>query len=309
VAGDPRNGNLYAVWEDARFNGRQHQAVAFSMSTDGGLTWSEPIQINQTPTDIAPGNQQAFMPQIHVAKDGTVGVTYYDFRFNDPMPGLATDYWFVHAHRHGQGGLTNPANWAHEVRVTNSSFDLERAPVVRGTFFVGDYQGLTAAGNNFLPFWAQPGETDRANIFFRRIEHGDDEGGDEGDAGTAVGESSPSADSQPFSLDRLASARVNTPRLAGTTTLQSGEIGFDPAFVSVVLSACGPMSPLSIPQGAGPSLLSSRDPVGVLLPPVAPGEGRPDRPHLFGSPAHATARAVLDSFFADVGDNLEADTF
>ena len=87
VAGDPSNGNLYAVWEDGRFNGRQHDAIAFSMSTDGGLTWSEPIQINQTPTDIDPGDQQAFLPTIQVAQDGTVGVTYYDFRFNDPQPG------------------------------------------------------------------------------------------------------------------------------------------------------------------------------------------------------------------------------
>jgi hypothetical protein len=170
VAGDPANGNLYAVWEDGRFNGRQHDAVVFSMSTDGGLSWSEPIQINQTPTDIDPGDQQAFLPTIQVAQDGTVGVTYYDFRFNDPQPGLTTDYWFVHAHPGDPGGLTNPANWAHELRLTNRSFDLERAPnTVRG-LFVGDYEGLAAAGNSFLTFWAQPHRRDPGNIFFRRID-------------------------------------------------------------------------------------------------------------------------------------------
>src|SRR5262249_21866816 len=170
VAEDPRNGNLYAVWEDGRFNGRQHDAVAFSMSADGGLTWSEPIQINQTPTDIDPGNQQAFLPTIQVAADGTVGVTYYDFRFNDAQPGLATDYWFVHANPSDSGGLTNPANWFNELRLTNESFDLERAPVGRAGFFVGDYEGLASAGNSFLAFFAQPHDTDPANIFFRRIE-------------------------------------------------------------------------------------------------------------------------------------------
>jgi hypothetical protein len=175
VGGDPSNGNLYAVWQDGRFNGRQYDAIAFSMSTDGGLTWSEPIQINQTPTDIDPGNQQAFLPTIQVAEDGTVGVTYYDFRFNDAQPGLATDYWFVHAHPDDPGGLTNPANWAHEHRLTNRSFDLERAPNVRGpqpglSLFVGDYEGLASAGNSFLAFFAQPHGTDPANIFFRRID-------------------------------------------------------------------------------------------------------------------------------------------
>jgi hypothetical protein len=181
VAGDPSNGNLYAVWQDGRFNGRQHDAIAFSMSTDGGLTWSEPIQINQTPTGIDPGNQQAFLPTIQVAQDGTVGVTYYDFRFNDPQPGLATDYWFVHANPSDPGGLTNPANWAHELRLTNASFDLERAPnTVRG-LFVGDYEGLAAAGNSFRAFWAQPGRRDPANVFFRRIDarHHRTDGGDD----------------------------------------------------------------------------------------------------------------------------------
>ena len=182
VAGDPNNGNLYAVWQDGCFNGRQYDAIIFSMSTNGGLTWSEPIQINQTPTDIDPGDQQAFLPTIQVAANGTVGVTYYDFRFNDPRPGLATDYWFVYAHPDDPGGLTNPANWAHELRLTNRSFDLERAPnTVRG-LFVGDYQGLAAAGNSFRAFWAQPHRRDPANIFFRRIDerHHRMDGGDDG---------------------------------------------------------------------------------------------------------------------------------
>ena len=187
VADDPSNGNLYAVWEDGRFNGRQHDAIVFSMSTDGGLTWSEPIQINQTPTDIDPGDQQAFLPAIQVAQNGTVGVTYYDFRFNDPEPGLATDYWFVHAHPGDPGGLTNPANWAHEVRLTNRSFDLERAPVARAGFFLGDYEGLASSGNSFLPFWAQPKRTDPDHIFFRRIEERHDrrDGNEDGRTGEA----------------------------------------------------------------------------------------------------------------------------
>src|SRR5262249_35112772 len=39
VAVDPRSGNLYAVWEDGRFLWDGGSSVAFSMSTDGGLTW------------------------------------------------------------------------------------------------------------------------------------------------------------------------------------------------------------------------------------------------------------------------------
>src|SRR5262249_5592922 len=67
------------------------------------------------------------------------------------------------------GGLTNPANWAHELRLTNRSFDLERAPDPRG-YFVGDYEGLAAAGNSFLALWTQPDGTDPDHVFFRRID-------------------------------------------------------------------------------------------------------------------------------------------
>jgi hypothetical protein len=92
---DPRSGNLYAVWEDGRFSNFQYNEIAFSMSSDGGLTWSSPIRINQTPLNIPTLNRQAFYPIIAVSPNGTIAVTYYDFRFNTPDPGLPTDYWMI----------------------------------------------------------------------------------------------------------------------------------------------------------------------------------------------------------------------
>ncbi len=165
---DPGNGRLYAVWNDTRFLGEPYASTAFSMSADGGLTWSAPIRINQTPTTIATANQQTFLPSIAVADDGIVGVTYYDLRNNTPAAGLPTDYWFIH----GDPGsdLTNPANWGQELRLTNTSFDMEQGPNqdVKG-FFVGDYEGLAAAGNDFVPTWSMPHGTDLASLFSRRI--------------------------------------------------------------------------------------------------------------------------------------------
>ena len=169
VAVDRNTGHLYAVWEDARFSGGQHNSIAFTMSTDGGLTWSAPVKINKTPTGIAPGNQQAFLPSIAVAANGAVAVTYYDFRNNTPATGLPTDYWVIHAHP--DTDLTNPANWRNELRLTTTSFDMEKAPFVDAfrAFFVGDYVGLAAAGNDFVPIWSMPHGTDQASTFFRRI--------------------------------------------------------------------------------------------------------------------------------------------
>jgi hypothetical protein len=120
---DPISGNLYAVWQDARFGNFQYSSIAFSMSTDGGFTWSTPIRINQTPDSVPVGDRQAFIPSVAVAADGTVAMTYYDFRNNTSAPGLLTDYWMVHAHANTD--LTNPANWASENRLTKSSFSAD----------------------------------------------------------------------------------------------------------------------------------------------------------------------------------------
>jgi hypothetical protein len=154
VAVDRRSGALYLVWQDARFSGGAHDAIAFSKSTDGGQTWSAPVQINQTPTDIPSGNQQAFTASVHVTDDGTIGVSYYDFRNNTPDSAtLPTDYWLVHSHN---GGTT----WS-ETHVAGP-FDMKTAPVARG-FFVGDYEGLSAVGNSFVPFFVQANSGITAN--------------------------------------------------------------------------------------------------------------------------------------------------
>src|SRR5262249_40919618 len=168
---DPISGNLYAVWQDTRFSNGQYTSIAFSMSTDGGFTWSTPIRINQTPDNISIGDRHAFIPSVAVAADGTVAVTYYDFRNNTSATGLLTDYWIVHAHANTD--LTNPANWVSENRLTRSSFDITQALNFGADgFFVGDYMGLSAAGNNFAALWAMPhnnadGSIDNDSIFFR----------------------------------------------------------------------------------------------------------------------------------------------
>jgi len=166
---DRNNGNLYVVWEDTRFSNGQYSSIAFSMSSDGGFTWSTPIQINKTPAKLAPANGQAFLPAMAVAADGTIGVTYYDFRFNDPEAGMLTDYWLVHCHASATTPATDPANWGNEVRLTGTSFDIEKAPTPEGGYFIGDYEGLTTVGNDFLATWSQPYGTDPDSIFFRRV--------------------------------------------------------------------------------------------------------------------------------------------
>jgi len=169
VAVDPANGALYVAWQDARFSGGQFDSIAFSQSLDGGLTWSEPIKVNLTPGGEPPGDQQAFTPSVHVSTDGTIAVTYYDFRSNTPSPQtLPTDYFLVHCHPTTPASCADQANWGDELRITDSPFDMRLAPFALG-FFTGDYEGLSNIGNMFTPFFSQPHGTDPSSTFFASV--------------------------------------------------------------------------------------------------------------------------------------------
>ena len=141
-------------------------AVAFSQSTDGGLTWSQPIRVDQTP-----GSAQAFTPQLSVASDGTIGVTYYNLQnATAAKPGL-TDAFIVHCH----ATCTSASSWSTDGQTrlsTTGSFDMTTAPNAGG-FFVGDYEGLAASGTTFDPFFvmAQPIATTGATDPFSSTAH------------------------------------------------------------------------------------------------------------------------------------------
>jgi hypothetical protein len=169
VAVNPDNGRLYAVWQDARFSGFQNDSIAFSQSLDGGLTWTDPIKVNATPTSVAAGNQQAFTASVDVAEDGTIAATYYDFRNNTAEADLKTDYFVVHCHPAAPTSCTSPANWVNEVRLTDTSFDMRQAPLTTTGFFTGDYEGLASAGTDFTAFFSQPHGSDPSSAFFRRV--------------------------------------------------------------------------------------------------------------------------------------------
>ncbi len=157
------NGTLYVVWSDGRFSSGAHSDIALSRSTDGGLSWSAPVKVNLTPNSTA-----AFTPSVHVAADGTVAVTYYDFRNNTSAAGVPTDYWLAHCHANAD--CTNPANWS-ETHVAGP-FDIEIAPFSRG-YFLGDYEGLASIGNAFAPFFilGNTGNTaNRTDAFFTTVQ-------------------------------------------------------------------------------------------------------------------------------------------
>jgi hypothetical protein len=166
IATDLSNEAVYLVWQDARFGPRS--SVAFSQSLDGGETWSETIKINQTPDLPNDLNEQAFTPMVRVSADGTVSVTYYDFRNNTPDPmTLPTDAFAIHCHAASED-CADAASWGDEVQLTDESFDMRQAPFANG-FFVGDYVGLETDGTSQFPFWSMPHDGDPSSVFVREL--------------------------------------------------------------------------------------------------------------------------------------------
>jgi hypothetical protein len=138
------NGNLYAVWQDGRFSSAGTSKIAFSMSTDGGATWSAPVRVDQSP-----GDTPAFIPQVAVRADGTVAVQYYDLENATTADPDLTDQFLVTC----SSNCSSPASWASggETRLsTTGSFHILTAPATTaGLGFLGDYDGLVPTGSNF----------------------------------------------------------------------------------------------------------------------------------------------------------------
>ncbi len=167
VAVDRVSGQLYAVWQDGGPTGGGWPVILLSTSRDFGATWSDPVQVNGTPAAIQPLNRQAFLPSVHVAGNGAIGVSYYDFRFNDEAEGALTDHWFTWCHP-GAMDCSQASRWTREVRVTDVSFDLLQAPFARG-LFLGDYTGLSASEGDFMVFFTQTHDSDLSSAFLRRL--------------------------------------------------------------------------------------------------------------------------------------------
>ena len=155
VAVDASSGALFVLWEDARFSNGARDGIALSKSTDGGLKWSAPAQVNLSPA------AQAFTPAVNVSSAGKLGVTYYDLRNDDPndLDHLLATPWLATS---TDGGLT-----FQEVALA-PPFNLRTAPFAQG-YFIGDYQGLVHAGESFLPFFSMTnaGDGGRAEVFFK----------------------------------------------------------------------------------------------------------------------------------------------
>jgi hypothetical protein len=115
---DPRTGDLYLTWEDS---GRRPPAVLFSRSSDKGVTWSDPVKVD----DVDPGRQWDFdeeEPAVSVAPNGRIDVAWLDYR-NDytfkPGPDAQNALQDVYMASSTDSGRT----WSPNLRISDRSID------------------------------------------------------------------------------------------------------------------------------------------------------------------------------------------
>ena len=102
--------------------------------------------------------------------DGTVVVTYFDFR-NDKVgaTGDNADVWAVFCNPlKSADGCTSTSDWSTELRLTNNSFNFDYAPDAEG-HFLGDYMGLKGSGNSVQAAFTASNQSNLTFLYTRKI--------------------------------------------------------------------------------------------------------------------------------------------
>jgi hypothetical protein len=160
-------GHLYLVFEG--WDGTQMD-VKFTQSTDGGLTWTAPVVVNDNVDGSTPTDQ--FQPQVAAGSGGAVAVNFYDRRLACPadksvLPAdvgrenFCIDVSLQAYKDSGAGAVPVGGN----ARISTFTWDPEqprqkidgidqyacaghRDPCPNGTGFIGDYFGLAISASN-----------------------------------------------------------------------------------------------------------------------------------------------------------------
>jgi hypothetical protein len=148
-----RHGSAYLGY--TKVAGTHAGRVVVVHSKDGGRRWGRARTAARVPA-------QALEPAVAVAGDGTVGVTWYDFRNDKPGDSpLTTDYWFAYSHDRGK-------RWHR--RHLGGPFDLRTSR--RTGRPLGVYQGLAGLRHSFAATFIQArprAKHGAEDVFFARV--------------------------------------------------------------------------------------------------------------------------------------------
>jgi len=135
LSNGPNRGTIYVNWTDQR-NGENDTDVWLIKSTDGGLTWSAPIRVNN---DIE-GRQQ-FLSWMDIdVKNGNIYCVFYDRR-NYKSDSDETDVYLAKSIDGGESFVN--------VKISEHSFTPKKM------IFLGDYIGISVYDNMVRPIWME----------------------------------------------------------------------------------------------------------------------------------------------------------
>jgi Neuraminidase (sialidase) len=121
--------------------------IAHIRSTDGGQTWSEPRNVTDDPREALFGQ---YFPNVQVAPDGRVDVTFYDTR-NDPGY-RANDVYYTYSTDNGE-------TWSKNERITDRTID-RRIGVWSVNYDMNTPPSLASANDYALIGWDDTRNTD-----------------------------------------------------------------------------------------------------------------------------------------------------
>ncbi len=133
ISNSPNRGTIYINWSDQR-NGINNTDIFLAKSTNGGLSWSAPIKVNQDTSN----HHQFFNWMTIDPATGIIYIVYYDRRnYLDSQ----TDVYLA---RSDDGGNTFT-----ETRISNLPF----SPVM--SVFFGDYINIASFNGKIFPIWTR----------------------------------------------------------------------------------------------------------------------------------------------------------
>src|SRR5262249_52904322 len=136
--------DIYVVYNDDPKGPVDKADIFFTMSSDGGNTWSSPLRVND---DVTTTDQ--WQPAMALTPDGThLFITWYD-RQNDTANDSLIDRYGVIGRVSGHS-----VTFAPNSRITDVSFPpaLGKDPIVLATY-MGDYDMATADNHYFYTTW------------------------------------------------------------------------------------------------------------------------------------------------------------
>jgi Ca2+-binding RTX toxin-like protein len=139
------NGRVYLSYTDRALNSVDTQIYVRS-STDSGVTWSNPVRVNDSPSPVEPPTNSHFLPAIAIDQTtGNVGVSWYDAR-NDPENASVEVFATVST----DGGRTFLSNVQVARGLSNSVTNYNNGNI--GEDF-GEYMSLVFYGGSLYPIW------------------------------------------------------------------------------------------------------------------------------------------------------------